>query len=40
MGLWEADRGIKNLMQTIHKEDKGHVGNQVLTVILYAEGES
>lgn len=40
MGLWEADRGIKNSTQTIYKEDKVHVGNQVVTVILYEEGES
>lgn len=35
MGVWEADMGIKKLMQTAHKEDKVCVDNQELTLLCY-----
>lgn len=37
VGVWEADIGIKKLMQTIHREDKVYVDNQGLT-LSYSEG--
>lgn len=33
MEVWEADTGIKKLMQTTHKEDKVSVDNQELTLL-------
>lgn len=37
VGVWEADIGIKKLMQTIHREDKVYVDNQGLTLSCYIQ---